>query len=181
ALRLTAASQQAAFQYEDSVKTYLSLYDTTKKAKKLGIKPPDPLPGEKPLTLDQIGLDALYNAAFASELNRDFKKATDLYNQYVKVEPDRRKQDRAVWSIANMYRESGDVGNMTETFDKWRAKYGKDDGNADDYVKSFYVTAQLDHQKGRTPQAKAAEKATIDAWKKVGAQKNTAGAKMAAE
>jgi tetratricopeptide (TPR) repeat protein len=181
ALRLTAASQQAAFQYDESVKTYLDLYETTKKAKKLGIKPPDPLPGDKPLTLDQIGLDALYNAAFASELNRDFKKAVDLYGQYSRVEPDRKKQDRALWSIANIYRQSGDVGNMTESFDRWRAKYGMDQGNGDDYVKSFYVTAQLYHQKGRTPQAKAAEKATIDAWKKVGAQKNTAGAKMAAE
>ena len=64
-MRLTAASQQAAFQYDDAIKTYLDLYDTTKKAKKLGIKPPEPLPGEKPLTLEQIGLDALYNAAFA--------------------------------------------------------------------------------------------------------------------
>ncbi len=181
ALRLTAASQQAAFQYEDSVKTYLDLYDTTKKAKRLGIKPPDPLPGEKPLTLDQIGLDALYNAAFASELNRDFKKAVDLYGQYARVEPDRKKQDRAYWSIANIYRQSGDIGNMTDAFDRWRARYGMDQGNGDDYVKSFYVTAQLYHQKGRTPQAKAAEQATIDAWKKTGAQKNTAGAKMAAE
>jgi tetratricopeptide (TPR) repeat protein len=181
ALRLTAASQQAAFQYDDSVKTYLDLYDTTKKATKLGIKPPDPLPGEKALTLEQIGLDSLYNAAFAAELSRDFKKATDLYGQYIRVEPDRRKQDRALWSIANIYRQSGDVGNMTETFDKWRGKYGRDDGNADDYVKSFYVTAQLYHAKGKTPQAKAAEQATIDAWKKLGAQKNTAGAKMAAE
>ncbi|MBV8762351.1 MAG: hypothetical protein JO257_33990 [Deltaproteobacteria bacterium] len=181
ALRLTAASQQAAFQYDDSVKTYLDLYDTTKKAKKLGIKPPDPLPGEKPQTLEQIGLDALYNAAFAAELSRDFKKATDLYAQYARVEPDRRKQDRAYWSIANIYRQSGDIGNMTESFDRWRGKYGMDQGNADDYVKSFYVTAQLYHAKGRTPQAKAAEQATIDAWKKVGAQKNTDGAKMAAE
>jgi tetratricopeptide (TPR) repeat protein len=181
ALRLTAASQQAAFQYDESVKTYLELYDTTKKAKKLGIKPPDPLPGEKPLTLDQIGLDALYNAAFASELNRDFKKAVDLYNQYSKVEPDQRKQDRAVWSIANIYRQSGDITNMTATFDRWRSKYGKNPGNADDYVKSYYVTAQLYHQKGKTPQANAAEKATIDAWQKMGSPKNTPGAKMAAE
>src|SRR5206468_6651535 len=67
------------------------------------------------------------------------------------------------------------------SFDRWRGKYGNDPGNGDDYVKSFYVTAQLLHAKGRTPQAKAAEKATIDAWKKTGAQKNTAGAKMAAE
>ena len=44
-MRLTAASQQAAFQYDLAIKTYLDLYETTKKAQKLGIKPPDPLPG----------------------------------------------------------------------------------------------------------------------------------------
>src|SRR5439155_2558049 len=71
--------------------------------------------------------------------------------------------------------------NMTESLDRWRAKFGKDPGNEDDYVKSFYQTAQLYHAKGRTPQAKAAEQATIDAWKARGSVKNSAGAKMAAE
>ena len=78
-MRLTAASQQAAFEYDHAIKTYLDLYETTKKAKKLGIKPPEPLPGEKPLTLEQIGLDAVYNAAYAAEVSRDFKRAVDLY------------------------------------------------------------------------------------------------------
>ncbi|MFT3695039.1 MAG: hypothetical protein QM831_18015 [Kofleriaceae bacterium] len=181
AMRLTAASQQAAFQYDDAIKTYLALYETTKQAKKLGIKPPDPIPGEKPMTLDQIGLDAVYNAAYAAEVSRDFKRAIDLYGQYGKIEPDRRKQDRALWSIAGIYKSQGNVNDMTETLDRWRAKYGKDAGNADDYVKSFYDTAKLWHQKGRTPQAKAAEQATIDAWKKMGSAKNTPGAKFAAE
>jgi len=181
AMRLTAASQQASFQYDDAIKTYLDLYDTTKKAKRLGIKPPEPIPGEKPMTLDQIGLDAVYNAAYAAEVSRDFKRAIDLYTQYGKIEPDRRKQDRASWSIAGIYRQQGDVNSMTEQLDRWRARYGKDDGNADDYVKSFYDTAKLWHQKGRTPQAKAAEQATLDAWKKVGSPKNTPAAKYAAE
>jgi len=181
ALRLTAASYQGAFLYDDAIRTYLELYDTTKKAKKLGIKPPDPLPGEKPQTLEQIGLDALYNAAFAAELNRDFKRSVDLYQQYERVEPDRRKQDRAQWSIAGIYRQSGDVGSMVDALDRWRSRYGRDSGNGDDYVKSYYDTAKLWHQKGRTAQAREAEQATIDAWKKTGAQKNTAGAKMAAE
>ncbi len=181
AMRLTAASQQAAFQYDEAIKTYLALYETTKTAKKKGIKPPDPLPGEKPLTLEQIGLDAVYNAAYAAEVSRDFKRAVDLYTQYQKVEPDRRKQDRAQWSIAGIYRQSGDVNNMIGALDKWRAKFGKDPGNEDDFVKSFYDTAELRRKKGQTPQAKAAEKATIDAWKQRGSVKNSAGAKMAAE
>jgi tetratricopeptide (TPR) repeat protein len=181
AMRLTAASQQAAFEYNDAIKTYLELYETTKKAKKLGIKPPEPLPGEKPLTLEQIGLDAVYNAAYAAEVSRDFKRAVDLYNQYQKIEPDRRKQDRSQWSIAGIYRQSGDITNMTESLDKWRSKFGKDAGNEDDYVKSFYDTAEANRKKGRTAQATAAEKQTIDAWKARGAVKNSKGAKMAAE
>lgn len=181
AMRLTAASQQASFQYDEAIRTYLDLADFAKKAKKLGIKPPDPIPGEQPKTLDQIGLDALYNAAYAAEVSRDFKRAIDLYTQYGNVEPDRRKQDRALWSIAGMQRQQGDAARMTGTFERWRAKYGRDAGNTDDYVKSYYDTAKLLHAKGRTPDANSAERATIDAWKKLGATKNTPGAKYAAE
>jgi tetratricopeptide (TPR) repeat protein len=181
AMRLTAASQQASFQYDLAIKTYLDLYETTKKAKKLGIKPPEPIPGEKALTLEQIGLDSVYNAAYAAEVSRDFKRAITLYNQYQTIEPDRRKQDRAQWSIAGIHRQSGDVNAMVAAFDKWRSKFGKDPGNEDDFVKSFYDTAESRRKKGQTPQAKTAEKQTIDAWKQRGAAKNSAGAKMAAE
>ncbi len=181
AMRLTAASYQAAFDYDNAVKTYLDLYDTTKKAKRLGIKAPDPLPGEKARTLEEISLDALYNAAFAAELNRDFKKSVDLYGQYERIEPDHRKQDRAQWSIAGIYRQSGDVGSMVDALDRWRSRYGRDAGNEDDYVKSYADTAELWHKKGRTPQAKAAEKDAIDAWKSHGATKGSKGAKLAAQ
>lgn len=180
-MRLTAASQQASFQYDDAIKTYLDLYDTTKKAKRLGIKPPEPLPGEPPLTLDQIGLDAVYNAAFAAEVNRDFKRSIDLYGQYIRIEPDVKKQDKAQLEIAGIYRQSGDIGSMVDALDRWRAKYGRAAGNEDEYVKSFYDTAKLEHLKGRTAQAKQSEAATIDAWKKLGAVKNSNGAKLASE
>lgn len=181
AMRLTAASQQASFQYDEAINTYLELADVAKRAKKLGIKPPDPIPGEQPKTLDQIGLDAVYNAAYAAEVNRDFKRAIELYSQYTSIEPDRRKQDRALWSIAGMQRQQGDVARLTTTLDRWRAKYGKDSGNADDYTKSYYDTAKLLHAKGQTAKAKVAERATIDSWKRMGAAKNTPGAKYAAE
>jgi tetratricopeptide (TPR) repeat protein len=181
AMGLQAASYQAAFDYDNAVKTYLALYDTTRKAKRLGIKAPEPLPGEKPQTLDQIGLDALYNAALASELNRDFKKAIDLYTQYGGVEPDRRKKDRALWSIAGIYRQQGDINAMTDAFGRWRARYGRDAGNEDDYVASFYDTAAANKKKGRTAAAKAAGQATIDAWKARGSIKNSRGAKLAGE
>jgi hypothetical protein len=70
---------------------------------------------------------------------------------------------------------------MVSALDKWRSKFGKDPGNEDDFVKSFYDTAELRRKKGQTPQAKTAEKQTIDAWKQRGAVKNSAGAKLAAE
>ena len=180
-LRLTAASQQAAFDYSTAVATYLSLYDTTKQAKRLGIKAPDPLPGEQPQTLEQIGRDALYNAAFAAELNRDFKKAAELYAQYQGVEPDRRKQDRAQWSIANLYKTNGDVNSMTDALDRWRARYGRDAGNEDDYVASFYDTATVWKRKGQPTRAEAAGRQAMDAWKARGAKSGSRGAKLAGE
>lgn len=181
AMRLTAASYQSKFEYDSAIKTYLDLYATTKVAKQKGIKAPDPLPGEQPRTLEQIGLDALYNAALASELNRDFKKAVELYSQYERVEPDRRKKDRAVWSIGGIYRQSGDINSMTETYDKWRRVYGKDGGNEDDYVQSFYDQAALRKKKGQTPQAKALGQDTINAWVARGSVKAGRGAKLAGE
>ncbi|TMQ07697.1 MAG: hypothetical protein E6J91_34920 [Deltaproteobacteria bacterium] len=181
AMGLQAASYQAAFDYDNAVKTYLGLYETTRKAKRLGIKAPEPLPGEKPLTLDQIGLDALYNAALASELNRDFKKAVELYTQYGAIEPDRRKKDRAQWSIAGIHRQQGDINQMTDALDRWRQRYGRDPGNEDDYVESFYDTAAANKKKGRTAAAKAAGEATIAAWKARGSIKNSRGARLAGE
>ncbi|MBA3465623.1 MAG: hypothetical protein H0T46_37170 [Deltaproteobacteria bacterium] len=181
AMRLTAASYQAKFDYDNAIRTYKELHNLTKVAKAKGIKAPDPLPGEQPRTLEQIGLDALYNAALASELNRDFRGAVELYNQYARAEPDRRKQDRAIWSIGGIYRQSGDIGNMTETFDRWRKAYGKDQGNEDDYVQTFYDQAALRKKKGQTPQAKALGQETINAWKARGAPRGTRGAKLAGE
>ena len=84
-MELTAASYQSSFDYDNAVSSYLALYDTARRAKARGAKPPPPLPGEQPKTLDEIGLNALYNAAFAAELNRDFKKSVDLYGQYQRV------------------------------------------------------------------------------------------------
>jgi len=181
AMRLTAASYLASFEYDQAISTYIALYDTTTKAKKLGIKAPEPLPGEKALTLEQIGLDARYNAAYAAEVSRDFKRAVDLYNKYISIEPNRENQAKAQWSIARIYKQSGDVLNMIGAFDRWRAKYGKDAGHENDYVKSYYETAEAYRRKGNTVAARAAEKQTIDAWSARGAQKNTDGAKMAGE
>jgi hypothetical protein len=180
-VRLTAQSQQQAFDYNAAVATYLDLYTLTKTAAKKGIKAPDPLPGQQPQTLEQIGLDALYNAAFASELNRDFTKAIQLYTQYQGAEKDRRKKDRALWSVVGIYRQSGDVLNLDATATKWRATYGKDAGNEDDFVQSFYDVAALRKKKNQLGLASAAGQATIDAWKAKGSIKGGRGATLASE
>ena len=181
AIRLTAASYQAAFDYTNAAKMYLELYDTTKKAQRLGIKPPPPIGDAPALTLDQIGLDALYNAAFVSELNRDFKQSLELYTKYLAIEKDRRKADRVTLEMSGIYRQQGDVTSMTETLDKWRARYGKDAGNEDDFVQSHYDTAALWKKKGNTAKAAAEGQAAIDGWKSHGATKNSRGAKLAGE
>jgi TolA-binding protein len=181
AMGLTAASYQSSFDYDNAVATYLTLYDTARRAKARGAKPPPPLPGEPARTLDQIALDALFNAAFAAELNRDFRKATDLYGQYDRVETDRKKKDNALWEVAGIYKQSGDIGNMVDTLDRWRRLYGRDADNTDRYVQSFYDTATAWQRKGRTSQAIAAGADTVTAWKTVGSPPKGKAAKMAGE
>ncbi|MEO8700413.1 MAG: tetratricopeptide repeat protein [Kofleriaceae bacterium] len=180
ALRLQASTYQAAYEYDNAVRTYLDLYETTKKAKAKGIKPPDPLPGEQPRTLEQIGLDALFNAALASELNRDFKKAIELYTKYRTVEKDKRKLDRALWSVAGIYRQSSDVNSMEETYDKWRRLYAGA-GNEDDSVQSYYDVAMLRKKKGQAALARTAGENAIKEWKRMGAIKGGRGAKLAGD
>ncbi len=189
AIRLQAASYQAAFDYNNAVNTYLDLYNVARRAKRQGIKPPPPIGNEPARTLDDISRDALYNAAFASELNRDFTKAIDLYTKYQRVEKNRRKLDRALWSVANIYRQSGNVVAMADTYQRWRARYGRDTGtengkpydNANDYVRTFYDESQLRLKKKQVSLAKRSGQATIDAWKKIGSPKDTPAARMAGE
>jgi cellulose synthase operon protein C len=181
AMRLTALSYQGAFEYDKAVSTYLDLYDTAQKAQKLGIKPPEPLPGEKPLTLNQIALDSLFNAAFAAELNRDYKKAIDLYGRYEREETDGKKRDSASWSIANIYKSSGDATSFVGQLDKWRRGYGKNGGNEERYVQSFYDSATLWKRKGKQSNAEKAGAECIDAWKQRGAVRGGNAAKMAGE
>jgi hypothetical protein len=70
---------------------------------------------------------------------------------------------------------------MNDAAQKWRGTYGKDAGNEDDYVQTFYDESQLRKRKGQTPQAKKAGDETIKAWKDKGSIKNSRGAKMAGE
>ncbi len=181
AMRLTAVSQQSMYDYNTAIATYGELHDLSRVAQKKGLQPPKPIGDAPQLTWDQIALDASFNAAVLAELNRDFKKSIDLYTKYGKEETDHRKKDRALWAIARIYRSSGDVNSLVETYDKWRRTYGPDPDNADDMVFSFYDTAKSWQKKGRTKQADDAGKAAIDAWKKKGAAKNSSGARWAGE
>lgn len=176
ALYLTAVSQQNAFDYDASVKTYL---EVARIADDRGRKPP---PGGR--TLEQIRLDALYNAAVLREIDRDYGGKTgaiSLYRRYLREEPDRRKQDRALWAIARVYTDMGNERKAIDTYEEWRRKYGNDVGNDDDYVFTFYKSAQLHEKRNSNRAANRARRATIDAWEKIGSPKGTRSAEMAAE
>ena len=182
AMRLTAISQGSVFDYNAAIATNLELYTIAKDAAKRGIKPPPPLKeGEPPRTTDDMAREALFNAAAFAELARDFKRSVDLYNKYERETSDRREKDRALWSIVRIHKSSGDVAALTTAANRWRAAYGKDQGNADDYVQSFYDTAMLWKRKGRTKEAETVGQQAIDAWRAVGAAQNTRGAKLAGE
>jgi len=181
AMRATALSYQSQYDYKGAIDTYLQLYEVAKSAKKRGIKPPEPIPGEPPRTLEQISLDALYNAAVLAELNRDFAKAITYYKKYDAEENDRRNSDRAQWSIARIYKQQGDVGALDAAYAKWRKGYGKDNGNQDDYVQSYYDIGKAYQRKGKTKDSDQWGQATIDAWAKIGGGKGSRGAKLAGE
>ena len=181
AMRLTAASQQSVFDYDAAIATNLDLYAVAKDAKKRGIKPPPPLPGQPERTTEQIALEALYNAAFLAELNRDFKRAVDLFGKYDKEETDHGKRSDAAWEVVMIYKTSGDVQSLTQAADRWRKAYGADPGNEDKYVQSFYDTAMLWKRKGRTKEAEQVGQLAIDGWKTRGSIKAGKGAKLAGE
>ena len=180
ALYLTAVSHYKAFDYKSAVTTYLNVV----KAADEDRKPPA---GDR--TLEQIKLDALFNAALLRELDRVYKDprsekgtgAASLYKRYAAVEPERRKSDRAYWAIARLWRESGDIRLLSNAYSDWRSKYGQDPGNADDFVYSYYDLAKLSAKKGRKSDTDKYRRETIRAWETVGRPKKTAASDMAAE
>jgi cellulose synthase operon protein C len=181
AMRLTAISQGSVFDYDAAIATNLELYAIAKDAKKRGINPPPPLGGDLPRTTDDIAREALFNAAAFAELDRDFKRAVDLYNKYERETGDRREKDRALWSIVRIHKSSGDITSLVAAANRWRSAYGRDNGNADDHVQSFYDIAAVWKRKGKTGDAEKAGNQAIDAWRSLGAAKNTRGAKLAGE
>jgi cellulose synthase operon protein C len=181
ALRLTASSYQSVFDYKSAISTYLELYEQARTAPKRGLTPPPPPPGEEAKTFEEIQLDALYNAAVLSELNRDFDRAIQHYKKYEREEPDRRLKDRALWSMARIYRSAGDIRNLVDTYDQWRRKYGNDEVNKDDYVFSYHDIAEAHAKRRRNTEADKYRQETIKAWERKGAEKRTRGAELAGE
>ncbi len=188
AMNLTAATYQASYDYKAAITAYLALYEFAKNAKKNGIKPPTPLPGETKMTdaewatkLSETSLNALFNAAVLAELDRDFTKAIGYYEKYEKEESRRKSKDRALWSIARIHSQSGDVTKQISAYDKWRKTYGRDAGNEDDYVLSYYDIAKTYQKKGKTSDSDKYGNLAINAWATAGSKTASRGAKLAGE
>jgi hypothetical protein len=107
--------------------------------------------------------------------------AVSLYKRYASMEKDRRKADRATWAIARIWSTANDERKLAIAYDDWRKKYGRDQGNADDYVFSYYNMAKLYEKKGKKREMEYAKRQTIKAWSTVGQPRKTAASDMAAE
>ena len=68
-------------------------------------------------------------AATLAELDRDFKRAVDLFNKYDREETDPARKEEALWSIVRIYKSANDATNLVAAADRWRKAYGKDDGS----------------------------------------------------
>ncbi|MBK9072043.1 MAG: tetratricopeptide repeat protein [Myxococcales bacterium] len=181
AMRLTAASHQSVFDYRTAIAQYLELYEVAKSATKRGIKPLPATAGQPAQSFEKVALDALYNAAALAELDRDFRRALDLYTRYEREESVRRQKDRALWALARIYRAQGDTAKLAAAYDRWRKAYGADAGNEEDYVASYYELAKAYQRKGRSKDADDAGRQAIRAWDERKAIKSGGGARMAGE
>lgn len=182
ALYNNAASNYKAFDYKTAVDGYLNVVRVaTEKGRKV--------PPTFELSLEQLQLTALFNAAVIRELDRVYLDpagapgtgAVSLYKRYASSEKDRRKADRATWAIARIWSTAGDAKKLSAAYADWRKKYGLDQGNADDYVFSYYNMAKVYEKRSKKGEVEAAKKATIKAWSTVGRPTHTAAADMAAE
>jgi tetratricopeptide (TPR) repeat protein len=182
ALYNTAASNYKAFDYKTAVEGYLNV---VKVAGERGRQ----VPPTFELTLEELQLTALFNAAVIRELDRVYLDPTgapgtgavSLYKRYASMEKDRRKADRATWAIARVWSTAGDATKLSAAYADWRKRYGLDQGNADDYVFSYYNMAKVYEKKGKKREMESAKKATVKAWSTVGRPTASAAADMAAE
>ena len=181
ALRQTAESYQSEYNYKDAIGIYNEIYEITRNPRP-GLKPPPPLPGQKQKTFREVKVEALYNAASLHELDRNFDAAIQGYRRYAAdLDTSPREKDRALWSVARIYRAAGDLGGANKAYRDWRSRFGRVPGNQDDYVASYYHLAKLAQKKRRRSDAKNYRRETIKAWERMGAKKNSRGAEMAGE
>ena len=85
------------------------------------------------------------------------------------------------WAIARIYESAGDLKNLEKSYAEWRSEYGRDPGNADDYVFTFYNMAKIYEKKGKKKDADNKRKATIAAWSDIGKPAGGPAGTMAAE
>lgn len=181
ALYLTAVSHYKAFDYKAAVAVYLEVVEL---ASQKGRKPPA---GDR--SAEQIRLDALYNAALLRELDRVYYDpkgeagtgAAALYARYAAEETDPGKADKAMWAVARVWREAGDLRRLAKAYQSWRARFGREPGNADNYIFSYYDLAKQYAKKGKKRDAERMQAKTLEAWADVGQPRRTPGATMAAE
>jgi len=167
AAMLYADSYGNSYDYANAAKKYLEIYQLAESPKRYGVAAPKAKGDEKPLTFDEARRQSLFNAAAFYELDRDFDKAIKYYKRYEKIEIDRRKQDRASWAVARIYKSAGRLGDLESAWNTWRKKYGNDKGNSLDKVTSYYELAKMySKRSGRSSKRKADDyrRATIKAW-----------------
>ncbi len=181
ALRQTAESYQSKYDYKSAVSVHLEIYRITRNPR-AGLKPPPPLPGQKKKSFRELRVEALYNAASLRELDRDFDRAVKLYREYAKDPASgTREKDRALWSVARIYQTAGKLRATNNAYKEWRSRYGRNPGNEDDYVASYYNLAKLAARVGRSSDARRFRKETITAWERSGKKRGSKGAEMAGE
>ncbi len=171
AMRLTAASYRDVYDYRTAAKIYLDVYKLATNPKRYGVKPPPPpKEGQPAPTFESIRRDALFNAAAFLELNRDAKEAVARYRAYHKLETDRRKKDRALWAIARIYRSTENLRELDRAYAAWRKAYGKDPGNQNDLIFTYFDLARQYAKRPGAANRKQADEyrqKTIQAWESV--------------
>ena len=166
-MRRTATSYRDVYDYKAAAKIYLQIYKLADKPGTEVKPPPAPAGGGKAPTFEEIKRDALFNAAVFLELDRDSAAAITYYRRYIKVEPDKRKKDRALWAVARIHRSNGKLYDLDKTYAEWRKLYGKSPSNQNDLIFTYFDLAKLYGKKAGGANQKKADgyrKSTISAW-----------------
>jgi hypothetical protein len=165
ALMLYADSFGNSYDYTNAARKYLDIYKMASAPTRYGVKPPKAYGDEKAPTFDELRRQTLFNAAAFYELDRDFTNAIKYYKEYEKIETDRRKQDRAAWSVARIYKAQNKLSDLENAWSSWRKKYGNDRGNDLDVLTTYYELAGMYAKKAGTANRKKADGLRTEAIK----------------